>query len=207
MYQEILLALLVSIDIYLISAAYCNKDIKIPISSAAVISLAGALVMGVSLKLSDIICRYISPELCHILSFIVLMTIGIVTVMKSAVRNIIRKLSDRGELFIKTDSGALIIKLYLDDTAADVDNSKYLSVAEAFSLALAGSLDCAGMGLSCGHNGVSALRTALFTFLVGSAALKLGALTGKKISSLRHDLSWLGGAFLIIFAVFEFVSE
>ncbi len=204
LYQEILLAFIVSIDIYLISIAYCNKDIKIPFSSAAVISLAGAMVMGFSLKLSDIICRYISPEMCHILSFAVLLSIGIITVLKSAVRNVVKKLTERGEISLKTDCGDLLIKLYLDDTAADLDNSKSLSVAEAFSLALAGSLDCAGMGLSCGYNDISAIRTAAFTFLAGAAALKLGNITGKKISSLDHDFSWLGGAFLIAFAFFEF---
>lgn len=205
MYHEIILALLVSIDIYLISVAYCNKNIRIPVTSAMLISGAGAVIIGVFLVLSDIISRFISVEVCHMMSFILLSAIGIVTVFKSVFRYAVRKLTKRGSLSLKTDSGDLIIRLYLDDTAADTDDSHTLSAAEALSLALAGSLDCAGMGLSCGYNDVSAILTAVMTFAAGILAIVLGSITGKKISSSEHDFSWLGGAFLIAFAVFEFL--
>ena len=36
--------------------------------------------------------------------------------------------------------------------------------------------------------------------MTGFAAMMLGALTGKKISSLRRDLSWAGGVMLILLA-------
>ena len=41
MYKEFLLAVTVSIDTYIASAAYCNSGIKIPLLSAAVINRKG----------------------------------------------------------------------------------------------------------------------------------------------------------------------
>lgn len=96
----------------------------------------------------------------------------------------------------------IVLRLYLDDTAADFDNSKSLSTAEAAALSLAGSLDSAAIGLSSGISVTSPLLVSVFAIICGSAAILLGNLTGKKISSLNHDFSWVGGVMLILFALF-----
>lgn len=96
----------------------------------------------------------------------------------------------------------IVLRLYLDDTAADFDNSKSLSTAEAAALSLAGSLDSAAIGLSSGISVTSPLLVSVFAIICGSAAILLGNLTGKKISSLNHDFSWVGGIMLILFALF-----
>jgi putative sporulation protein YtaF len=201
--QEVILAVIVSVDTYPVAAAYCNSGIRIPLTSAAVINLTGAGVLGISLLLSDIAGCFIPAQLCRTLGLIVLTAIGVITVFKSLVRILVRRLSCKGELSLRTGSSGLVIKLYLDDTAADVDDSKLLSPTEAAALALASSLDSAATGLSCGFCGISPLRTALLTFAAGFAAITAGNLTGKKISSADRDLSWLGGVLLIAFAIFE----
>ena len=96
----------------------------------------------------------------------------------------------------------IVLRLYLDDTAADFDNSKSLSTAEAAALSLAGSLDSAAIGLSSGFSGISPLSASVCAFLCGFIAILIGNLTGKKISSLHHDFSWVGGVMLILFALF-----
>ncbi len=96
----------------------------------------------------------------------------------------------------------MFVRLCLDDAAADIDSSKVLSTGEAFFLAFAGSLDAAATGLSCGGTNISGVYAALSTFICGAAALTFGSLTGRKISSLNHDLSWLGGFLLLLFAIF-----
>lgn len=207
MLQEVMLALIVSIDTFLAAAAYCSSGIRIPHLSAAVINLTGAAVLGISLLLSDIAGCYVSAELCRILGMTVLTATGVITIFKSIVRILVRRLTQKGELNLHTGSSGLVIKLYLDDTAADSDNSKLLSVSEAAALALANSLDSAATGLSCGGCGISPLRTALLTFAAGFAAITAGNLTGKKISSSDRDLSWLGGSLLIIFALSEAISH
>ncbi len=96
------------------------------------------------------------------------------------------------------------MKLYLDDTAADRDHSKILSLGEAAALAAAGSLDSAATGLSAGLTDVRPLYAALFTFIAGTLAIILGNIAGKKISSMNRDFSWTGGVLLIVFALLSF---
>lgn len=207
MNQEIILALIVSADTFLTAAAYRSSDIKIPALSAFVINFTGALVLALSLMLSDFIGQFIKPEICSIAGFIILTAIGLVTIFKSIVRTIVKKLSQPDEIAFKAGSSGIIVKLYLDDTSADSDGSQTLSVHEAVVLALAGSLDSISTGLSCGFNEINPLLSGIFTLIAGFTALALGTLFGRKIASLNHDLSWLGGVFLIAFAVFEFVKS
>lgn len=205
--QEIILALIVSADTFLTAVAYRSSDIKIPVISAFVINVTGALVLTLSLMLSDFIGQFIKPEICSIAGFIILTAIGIVTIFKSIVRTIVRRLSERGCIALKSIGTGIVVKLYLDETSADSDGSQTLSAYEAVALALAGSLDSFSTGLSCGFNEMRPFLAGVLTFLAGFTALALGTLFGKKISSLNHDLSWLGGVFLIAFAVFEFIKS
>lgn len=207
MNQEILLALIVSADTFLTAVAYRSSEIRIPLLSAFVINFTGALMLSLSLMLSDFIGQFIKPEICSIAGFIILTLIGLVTIFKSIIRTLVRKLSQPDEIAFKAGSSGIIVKLYLDDTSADSDGSQTLSAHEALALALAGSLDSVSTGLSCGFNEINPLLSGIFTLTAGFLALALGTLFGRKIASLNHDLSWLGGVFLIAFAVFEFVKS
>ena len=176
MLQEVILAFIVSFDTYLVAAAYCNSGIRIPLASAAVINLTGAAVLGAALVLSDIAGCFIPAELCRTLGLIVLTSIGVITVFKSLMRLLVRRLSERGGLS-----------------------------SEAAALALASSLDSAATGLSCGFCDISPLRTAAFAFFAGFAAVAFGSITGRRFSASDRELSWLGGVLLIAFAVTEAV--
>ncbi|MBP5578980.1 MAG: manganese efflux pump [Ruminococcus sp.] len=203
MLREFFIAFIISIDIYLAAAACCNSGIRIPLSSAFIIDIFSTAVMFASLSLSDLISGYITSGTCHRIGTAVLIALGAVNITKSIVRNFIRRISDRGGFSVKMGGASILVRLYLDDTAADMDSSKVLSAGEAAVLAVAGSLDAAASGLGCGCTDISAPIASVFTFICGAAALMLGSLTGRKISSLRHDLSWAGGLLLILFAVFS----
>lgn len=202
MYDEIFLAIIVSLDTYLAAAAYCNSGIKIPLLSMSVISLISAAVLGVSLEFSDFIGKFLPSEICHICGTAVISVIGIMTIFKSIIRSITRHISRKGEVSVRSGKYGIVMKLYLDETAADFDNSKILSAAEAAALALASSLDSAATGLSSGFAGINAVIAFLFTFIAGLISITLGNITGKKLSSLHHDFSWVGGILLILFAIF-----
>lgn len=206
MLHEFLLAVIISIDILLFAAAYRCSDIRIPLTSAAVIVTLSAAVLGFSLIFSEILNRFIPEEISKVAGLVVLVTVGVITVFKSILRTIVRRLSARGELSMKIGDGGMMIKLYLDDTAADLDCSKVLSAAEAFTLALASSVDAAAVGLCCGYSDISPLLSSAFALVTGSAAIVIGSFAGSRIAAMKHDLSWLGGAAIIAFAVFEFIS-
>ncbi len=201
--KEIFLAVIVSIDTFLAAAACCNSGIKIPVLSALVIDVICAAVLGVSIAFSDILCGFIPLRICRLCGEAILIFLGAVTIAKSLVRSLIRHISDRGELSLKMGSSPLILKLYLDDTAADIDHSNLISAGEAAALALASSLDSAATGISCGYSDISPFAAFTAAFICGGTALFLGSVTGRKISSLRHDFSWAGGLLLIIFALFS----
>ena len=201
MLREILLAVIVSIDIYLASAAYSNSGIRIPMLSAGVISLVCSAVLGISLRFSVWISGLISVGLCRRLGTAVLIAIGTVTLMKSAVRALVKRITDRGGMSLRIGSAALAVRIYLDETAADTDGSKILSAGEAISLALASSLDCAATGLGSGHIGIDTTAAVALTFAAGYAAIYAGSLTGSLLSRLRADMSWVSGVLLIVFAV------
>ena len=96
----------------------------------------------------------------------------------------------------------IVLKIYLDDTAADFDNSKILSAAEAAALALASSLDSAAVGISCGYSGIMPAVISVLAVICGFAAIILGGITGKLAAVKDHDYSWIGGILLILFAIF-----
>lgn len=203
MLKELFISFIVSIDIFLAAAACCNSGIRIPPASALLIDVISAAVLGISMTFSGMISHIFPLELCRTAGEAVLIIIGAATIAKSLFRSLVRRVTDKGELLLKMKGSPLMVKLCIDDTAADADRSMILSAGEAAVLALASSFDSAATGLSCGCSGMSAAVAFLFTTLCGAAAIILGGITGRKISSLRHDLSWAGGVLLIVFAIFQ----
>lgn len=202
MKEAIFLAFIVSIDTYLAAAAYCNSGIRIPMLSGLVISGISGVVLWISLSFSELLGRYIHAGAFHVISVAILTFIGTLTIFKSVVRMIVRKISEKGEFSLKIGKSPIVVKLYLDETAADFDNSKVLSVYEAAALAAASSVDSAAVGISCGYSGISPAAVSVLAVIFGFAAIISGGITGKKISMTKHDLSWVGGVMLILFAVF-----
>lgn len=205
MLQEIILSVIVSIDTFLAAAAYRSCGIKIPVFSAIVINAIGAFFLGISLVFSRLLGIIIPENICGIFGFVILTAMGISTIFKSLIRNLVRNLSERGELSLHTGSSGIVVKLYLDDTAADFDSSKILSPKEAAALAIAASLDSVSIGLGVGYE-INPAISAIFAFIAGSLAILLGSLTGRKIANLNRDFSWIGGAALIIFGTWEFIK-
>lgn len=196
---ELFIAVAVSIDTYLASAVYSSSGIKIPLIPAVVINLSSGIVLGISLLMSEIALNIFPTEVCSTAGTVILSIIGVLTVAKSIVRELSRRLTERGEVMLRNKSG-IVIKLYLDDTSADKDNSKVLSAGESVALALASSFDSAGVGLGSGLSGINAVTASILTFGVGFIAVILGNLTGKRMRVMKHDFSWIGGILLIIFA-------
>ncbi len=200
MLDEILLAVTVSLDTFLFSASYSDSGIRIPLISSLIINLICGGIMGFSLLIPEFFSEIISPDTVNIAGTVVMTILGVATVFKSLIRNIVRKLSDFERIPLKMCGMNFVVNLYLDDTAADIDNSKVLSPLEAVTLSIAASLDSAALGLGCGNAEINPFNAAVLTFAVGLTAVFSGGLLGEKISSLNHDFSWMGGILLIILA-------
>ena len=124
MQSEFFLAVIVSIDAYLAAAAYCNSGIRIPAISAGIIAFCGAAVLGISIKFASVLGLFLPAGLLHAGGIAVLSSIGTLTILKSLLRMMTRRLSESGEMSLKIGKSPLVVKIYLDDTAADKDDSK-----------------------------------------------------------------------------------
>lgn len=194
MIRYFLLTIAVCTDSFAASAGIGAAGIRVPFRSAAVISLVGTFFLTASSAASEVIKLFINDELFGVLSFGLLFGLGIFNLFQNFFKDIVLK-SPR---FGKKTSPA---KLFFDGTAADADNSKSISVKEAFVLSAALSADSVVTGISSGALDLNLPLLSAVCFLTGIPAVLMGVLLGKKLhSALKINLGWLSGAVLIVLA-------
>ncbi|MDA6840406.1 manganese efflux pump, partial [Escherichia coli] len=76
-----------------------------------------------------------------------------------------------------------ILTVYADPEQADQDRSRLLSPAEAFSLAVALSLDGLAVGFGAALGSVGVWQSLLFSLFIGAGAVRLGAFLGNRLAS------------------------
>lgn len=201
MFHSILLITALCIDSFAASIAYGANGIKIPLRSAFVISGVGALFLGLSFYAAFSIREFVPPRLCMVISFCALLLIGIYNLVQSLLKSYLKS---RKQNNLKFSLAGFMIQIYLDETSADIDNSKVLSVREALYLAVAVSIDSLITGFGTGLVVTNQLQIVFFTFLVNMAAIGLGFILGGKLKN-KFNLSWLGGALLILLAFMKII--
>lgn len=81
----------------------------------------------------------------------------------------------------------------------DTNKSKILKSAEAFTLALALSLDGLAIGFGSGLVGVNYIQVILFSLISNVIAVSFGCLLGNVfVKNINLNLSWLSGLILLI---------
>ena len=97
------------------------------------------------------------------------------------------------------------LKNIFDETAADADGSKILSIPEAFAFSAALSLDSLVSGMGAGLPASAMPLTLILTFLLGLCAVAVGAALGRQ--SLRKSrFSCLGGILLMVLGLIRLLS-
>jgi len=200
-------AISISIDALAASFAYGCKKIKIPMISLVIISLICTATIGLSFLFGSVLVHHIPEWVAVALSFSILFTIGIVKLFDSITKSIIRKYTQLNkEIKLSVLNFKLVMNIYADPEAADVDISKSISPKEAAVLAASLSLDGLAVGLGAAIIGTNGWLLVLFTLLTGFAALLLGCWLGNKAADkLSFNISWLGGVILIGLAFLQLV--
>lgn len=199
--EALVTAVVLSTDIFACGLAYGASKIKIPLKSAAVISLICGAALGVTLFLGGLLRPYISTVAVKYISFAILMAIGVFKLFEEGVKLLLAKTSKK-ELSLRIFDFRLILRVFQDETQADKNKDKVLSVAEAVSLAAATSLDSLAVGFSAGLTCASPWLLLLCVVTTGFAAVAGGTALGKKLASkTKVNLSWISGLVLIIIAV------
>lgn len=206
--EAVVLASTLSLDAFLATFAYGSKGIKIPLSSAAVVSLVCSGVLGLSLLLGTLLRPYLAPGLSVLLSFLVLFTMGLIKLLDDLTKSLIRKHGALArDVRFSLLSFQFVLSVYADPEKADADHSQSLSPAEAASLALALSLDglAVGFGAALGQSNLPSLLLA--SLLIEGVAVLLGGHVGNRLAArLQQRISWLSGVVLILLAFWKLLG-
>ena len=207
MLQSLLLVLSLSIDTFVASIAYGTDKIKIPFSSALIINGVCSSFLAISLFLGSIFKDFLSPQLASLLSFSLLMLLGIYRLFESFFKTYIQKFSQsENPLTFKVFDFKFVLEIYANETKADYDKSKILTGKEAFYLAIALSLDSLAVGFGSSLGSVHYIEVVLLSLLIGISSLLIGCYLGSKfIEKVDINLSWLSGAILILLALIRFL--
>ncbi len=198
-----LLVLAVCIDSFATSITYGIGKIKIPFHCTLLINIIGAAMLAASLMLADFISDRISINSIKILSGGLLFIMGAVNLFFPFIKSIFTHCKGKELTNFALVKKSILLAIFLDETKADLDQSKSLSVKEACFLGVALSVDSLASGFSGGLGICQGyfIYGVLLCFFLGLIGINLGARIGRLISlrvSNRLDLSFLSGILLII---------
>lgn len=196
MLEACLLAAAVCMDVFFAAIGCSFSGIHIPKRCAALISAVGTVFLGISLLGGSLLGRLLPEVIFRYAGAFLLLAMGTVTLLKEALRAAFRARRPH----IRRKALGLVIEICFDETLADADGSKTLSMSEAFSFAAAMSIDSLASGIGAGLTGAGIPLCLTLTLVLGYVLTILGSVLGRHCRS-RSRFSWLGGAMLVVLAV------
>lgn len=191
-----------SADAFAASFAYGSQKIRIPFKSVMVIDLVCSGVLGLAVFAGKAVKQFLPTGAAVAVSFTLLFVMGLVKLLDSWTKSLIRKHSGIcKEIEFSLLNFKCILNLYANPEDADSDASKDISPGEAVGLAAALSLDGLAVGFGAALTDANAATVFLISLLTHLAAVLLGCYLGNKLAGkTRINLTWLGGAVLLVLA-------
>lgn len=200
MVDSLILVIALSIDSFLAALAYGTKRIRIPITSAVLVSVIGTVFLGLSLFAATLLQQFIPQQFCLIVSFIMFLLMGLSCIFQGIIKKILKE-HDNKQVKLHYSGISFVLNIYLDETCADSDQNYHLSLREAFYLAIALSIDSLVSGFAFGISIVNPLPVLLCNLCIGIFVILFGAWMGKKIAyRQKRDLSWISGILFLMLA-------
>lgn len=199
MWETVLFALSLSLDSFAAGAATGAAGIRVPPRSILTASGISSGVLALAILAAGLLADLMAPDTGAMFSGLLLSIMGAWLLLQWAAK---RWLQAPHRFQGHVGPLRFVLELCLDETQADMDRSKVLSIKEAAALSLALSLDSVGAGLGWGFKGESWLLVAACCFLFNCLSLSLGHWLGAKLARKDRphplDLSWAGGALLLV---------
>lgn len=201
--ESALLASSCSVDAFAASFAYGAKGVKIPLASNYIINFTCSFLLGASLVAGGVLRRYLPGWLTTGAAFAILFVIGLIKLLDSATRALIRRYSKYGGVLSKEMRFTLfnlnfILSLYANPEEADVDNNNVISTSEAVLLAVSLSLDGIAAGFGAALGGFNAAAVVFASLITNVFAVSSGCRLGRRLSGkLPFNVTWLSGLILI----------
>lgn len=190
-------------DSFFMSIAYGIENIKIPWKSVMIIAFCGTFFLGLSMSLAQVINSLISPSIGKWLSFTILFLLGFSNLFQHSLKKWVRKHKQPFTFQVKGVS--FVIDIFLDETEADADHSKEISMKEALYLGVALSIDSLASGLAYGIGFTEVTTLLLLSFVMGVLMIVLGCYLGTHfIKGKNQDVSWISGCLLLLLAFLRF---
>lgn len=191
-----------SLDAFAASFAYGANRIKIPLKSGAVINFVCSGMLGLSLVVGAFVRNILPEPMTAYISFAILFLFALSNFFDFAIKRWIQK---SGTMQPKAEFCFLnfrfLLQVICDATQADADASKELSAKEALTLAIALSLDGLAVGFGSGLVTINYCLVLVLSFVVNIAAVMIGGSLGNKVAGKTElNLSWVGGAVLMLLA-------
>lgn len=202
MHSGWLLALAVSVDTLFAAMGCRMQGIIIPRRCMLLISLVGTGMLGLSLGFGAMLRPFLPEVIFRCGGGTLLLVLGFVQTIKELCA---RFAAHERSMCLHCRGIGLVIRIYFDETAADADGSKILSIPEAFAFSAALSLDSLVSGMGAGLPASAMPLTLILTFLLGLCAVAVGAALGRQ--SLRKSrFSCLGGILLMVLGLIRLLS-
>ncbi|SHI15364.1 sporulation membrane protein YtaF [Sporanaerobacter acetigenes] len=203
MLESLFIVVAICIDSLAIGIAYGMKKIKIPIKSLFMINIICTGILAIAMFLGDVAKKFLPGQLPTIISFLILLFIGIYFLVEGLINFFANKSKESKKKFeIKFSNVKIIIDVVVDCTKADMNQSGDIDLKEAFYLGMALSLDALGIGFGSALGNINYIQVLVLSFIFNMAIILIGLFLGEKIvSKSKMEFSWISGLILIFLAL------
>ena len=193
MFEIFILLVIFSLDTLFVSISYSIKNIKISLKSTLLISLICLFFLLISLFITNNFKHILNQDIGKIISSIILLILGLYNLFQNKIK---KNLKSKNK----------IIEIYLDETKADLDNSKNISYKEALLLSTILSLDSLLGGVSIGFMKYNLFYIIILSFILNVLFILCGILIGKNLRNVYNfNTSYISGAILLLIAILKII--
>ena len=208
MLGSLILVFALCTDTFVASLAYGANRVHVGWGKVALLNGICSGCLGLALGLGNVISSVLPGDVTRIICFVSLFLLGFIKFLDYGIKAYInRHCCIRRNLSFSLSGLKVIVNIYGDPMAADVDGSQSLGWKETVFLALAMSIDSLVAGTMAAFLDIPAGLTLLLSFLVGMCMMYAGLWLGAKVASRwKCDLSWISGALLMILALTKILA-
>lgn len=202
-FEIFILIFFLSLDVLFASFAYGADQIKIPFKSILSITIIVTFLFIFSLFLGNSVGHFLDFYTIKIISFLILFCLSLSKFFEFSIKKYFSKLSSKN---FKLFNFNFIVQVINNNTLADSDNSKTLSLKESISLGFVLSLDGMSAAFSTGLMFNNYFLVLISSFSITLFMFLLGNILGKKIKSNNNsNYSWISGIVLLILAITKII--
>ena len=205
MFGSLILVFALCTDTFVASLAYGANRVHVTWGKVALLNGICSGCLGLALGMGSLIDAFMPEDLTKIICFVCLFALGFVKLLDYSIKAFINRNGHiRRNLSFNLSGLKVIVSIYGDPMAADVDGSLSLGWKETVFLALAMSIDSLVAGTMAAFLNLPTGATLGLSFVVGVCMMYAGLWLGGKVASKwKCDLSWISGVLLMILALMK----